>query len=107
MYGSSRDRTYLLSENILHLPGQLPTLHILDATGTEEQAVPLKLVVLYSFSNDGYACFAGMRMLGSGDLPLEYLKTLLRVRDFPDRNDYILTGSFRMEKNTSRIWCCR
>lgn len=55
----------------------LPTVHILDATRTEEQAVPLKLVIIYSFSQDGDACFAGMRMLGPGDLPLEYLKGLL------------------------------
>ncbi|KAG8811119.1 hypothetical protein FRC18_003654 [Serendipita sp. 400] len=65
----------------------LPTRHVLDATYAEEQAVPLKLVLLYSFTNrddgggdeDGEgARFLGMRLIGPGQVPLGYLKELLR-----------------------------
>ncbi|KAG8749137.1 hypothetical protein FRC14_001668 [Serendipita sp. 396] len=59
----------------------LPTRHVLDATYAEEQAVPLKLVLLYSFTSheDGEeARFLGMRLIGPGQVPLGYLKELLR-----------------------------
>ncbi|KAG8845743.1 hypothetical protein FRB91_001526, partial [Serendipita sp. 411] len=65
----------------------LPTRHVLDATYAEEQAVPLKLVLLYSFTTshdededeDGEgARFLGMRLIGPGQVPLGYLKELLR-----------------------------
>ncbi|KAG8812474.1 hypothetical protein FRC17_002014 [Serendipita sp. 399] len=63
----------------------LPTAHLVDATHAEEQAIPLKLVLLYSFANDddeqkasSSALFLGMRLIGPGQVPLEYLKGLLQ-----------------------------
>ncbi|PVG00904.1 ribosomal protein S5 domain 2-like protein [Serendipita vermifera] len=55
----------------------LPTTHIVDATQSEEQAVPLKLVVLYSVTKGSLPSFMGMRLLGPGHVPTEYLKGLL------------------------------
>ncbi|KAG8797637.1 hypothetical protein FRC17_007688 [Serendipita sp. 399] len=67
----------------------LPTAHLVDATHAEEQAVPLKLVLLYSFTNNddrdqqkaassSSSSFLGMRLMGPGQVPLEYLKGLLQ-----------------------------
>ena len=56
-------------------------MHILDATHAEEQAVPLKLVLIYSFttSTQKEGEFMGMRMLGPGQVPVAYLSGLIQV----------------------------
>lgn len=59
----------------------LPTMHILDATHAEEQAVPLKLVLIYSFatiSTQKEGEFMGMRLLGPGQVPMAYLSGLIQ-----------------------------
>jgi hypothetical protein len=55
-------------------------MHILDTTQSEEQAVPLKLLFLYSFTKGNTPSFTGMRLLGPGSIPTDYLKALLEVR---------------------------
>lgn len=64
---------------------QLPEIYILDATHTEEQAIPLKLILLYSFSKekDFVPSFMGMRLMGPGQISLNYIKVLAKVSHCP------------------------
>ncbi|THH32697.1 hypothetical protein EUX98_g1496 [Antrodiella citrinella] len=51
--------------------------HFLDATLKEEAAVPLKLVVAFTFSTPSTPTLQAMRLLGPGELEHPRLQTLL------------------------------
>ena len=55
-------------------------MHIVDATPGEEQAIPLKLLLFFAFSNAGRPILQGTRMIGPGQVSLPYLKRLMKVR---------------------------
>ena len=60
---------------------QVPPIHYLDATSDEEAATSLQLLLAFSFRNGGgEGELQAMRLLGTGELPLEMIKRLLVVR---------------------------
>ena len=80
------------------MPFKLPSVHLVDATPGEEQAVPLKL--LHFFSNADRPILQGTRMIGPGQVSLPYLKRLMKVRTRATRahlrSDNLPTGRRRL-----------
>lgn len=59
---------------------QLPPVHFLDATLPEEASSPVKLLLSFSFPSNQHPSLQAMRMMGSGELVLAQIKTLLAVK---------------------------
>ncbi|KAI0727662.1 ribosomal protein S5 domain 2-like protein [Fomitopsis betulina] len=55
----------------------LPPTHFLDATTQEEVSAPVKLLLAFSFPSNRPASVQAMRMMGSGELVLAQMKSLL------------------------------
>ena len=55
-----------------------PPKYFLDATPPEEAAIPLRLLLLFSFSPSG-ARLQSMRLMGDGEIQLESMTQLLGV----------------------------
>ncbi|RDB21882.1 Exosome complex component RRP42 [Hypsizygus marmoreus] len=55
----------------------VPPVHYLDATGQEEAATPLRLLLMFTFPPNGPADVQAMRMLGPGELKITQLKDLI------------------------------
>jgi len=55
----------------------LPSVHVVDATPGEEQAIPLKLLLFFAFSNADRPILQGTRMIGPGQVSLPHLKRLM------------------------------
>ena len=53
----------------------------MDATTQEEAAVPVRLLLIYSFSAKSPAALHGMHLLGAGDVDLAQIESLVKVRD--------------------------
>ncbi|KAF8154079.1 ribosomal protein S5 domain 2-type protein [Crassisporium funariophilum] len=57
----------------------VPPAHLLDATTSEEAAIPLRLLIMFSFESKESPSIQGMRMLGSGELTTAQLADLIKV----------------------------
>ncbi|EPT02256.1 hypothetical protein FOMPIDRAFT_1160450 [Fomitopsis schrenkii] len=55
----------------------LPPTHFLDATSSEEGSAPVKLLLTFSFPSNQPTSLQAMRMIGSGELLLAQMKSLL------------------------------
>ncbi|VDB91732.1 unnamed protein product [Peniophora sp. CBMAI 1063] len=55
----------------------LPPMYYLDATGPEEAATPLRLLLMYSAPAHAAPRLQGMRLLGSGEIDLSLIKSLV------------------------------
>ena len=58
---------------------QLPPVHFLDATSSEEASAPIKLLLAFAFPANQQPSLQAMRMMGSGELVLAQMKSLLAV----------------------------
>ena len=58
---------------------KLPSVHVVDATPGEEQAIPLKLLLFFAFPDIDRPILQGTRMIGSGQVSFPYLKRLMKV----------------------------
>ncbi|KAF9448035.1 ribosomal protein S5 domain 2-like protein [Macrolepiota fuliginosa MF-IS2] len=58
-----------------------PPVHFLDATPQEESAIPLRLLLIFSFTSTskGEATLQAMRSLGAGELSLVQIKDLIQT----------------------------
>jgi hypothetical protein len=54
-------------------------VHFLDATTQEEAASPLRLILIYSFPTGSPAALHGMHLLGTGDIDLAQIESLVKV----------------------------
>ncbi|KAI0258882.1 ribosomal protein S5 domain 2-like protein [Gloeopeniophorella convolvens] len=55
-----------------------PGVHFLDATSQEEAATPLRLLLVYSFAAKSAPALQGMHLLGTGDIDLTRIKSLVK-----------------------------
>ncbi|KAI0067490.1 ribosomal protein S5 domain 2-like protein [Artomyces pyxidatus] len=56
----------------------LPRLHFLDATSSEEAAIPHRLLLAYSFASRSTPTLQGMQLLGPGEVDLVHIKALIQ-----------------------------
>jgi len=59
---------------------QVSSVHFLDATSQEEAAMPLRVLLMFSFDSSQSANVHGMRTIGSGELTSTQLADLLKVK---------------------------
>jgi hypothetical protein len=79
----------------------MSSIHLLDATPQEEAAVPLRLLLMFSFDSKDTVNLQGMRMLGNSELTFDQLSSLITVcvlfiTEFKVR---LLKNKYRMEKS--------
>ncbi|KAI0250610.1 ribosomal protein S5 domain 2-like protein [Lactifluus subvellereus] len=55
-----------------------PGVHFLDATTQEEAATPLRLILIYSFPPGSPPALHGMHLLGTGDIDLAQIESLVK-----------------------------
>lgn len=61
------------------IPTQFPGVHFLDATTQEEAAIPLRLILIFSYPTGSPAALHGMHLLGTGDTDLAQIESLVKV----------------------------
>jgi exosome complex component RRP42 len=54
-------------------------VHFLDATTQEEAAIPLRLILIFSYPTGSPAALHGMHLLGTGDTDLAQIESLVKV----------------------------
>lgn len=58
---------------------QISSMHFLDATPQEDAAVPMRLLLIISYTKSGSSTLHGTRLVGSGELGFTQLKSLVKV----------------------------
>jgi exosome complex component RRP42 len=59
---------------------KFPGVHFLDATTQEEAALPMRLILIFSFPTGSPAALHGMHLLGTGETDLAQIESLVKVR---------------------------
>lgn len=59
---------------------KFPGVHFLDATTQEEAALPMRLILIFSFPAGSPAALHGMHLLGTGETDLAQIESLVKVR---------------------------
>lgn len=56
-----------------------PPVYFLDASLPEEAALPLRLLLMFSFSTPSTGSLQGMKLLGPGEIQFAHLKNFIKV----------------------------